>query len=573
MFQNNAKTKFKNKAGLYILIASLVFYFLVKLPFNLSVLCANSNEGFYFIFGQHFLNGTHFDPPGRPYLNLYVLFYSLVLKIFGFNTYSIVALHFIQTLIFILIGVLIYNLMKKIIESSVYSSLAVLFWILFQITPIGQWGNTMELESAFALEAEYFVILFSLSSLFFFINRINNKSIILFSTITGLLSVVAFMFKPSGAVLFLAYCCWFIYIFFFDRRLLDELKINLLFLFVGMVSGILLVNLFIHFVYKIDLIPYWKYYIFVGSYSTDFVKSQMSIFLSVWNFMTRYVNSTGNFIIFLLTFLSIIWSLIRILFFQYENYYHRVLLPLLAILSIGNVCAIIAPGGYSSYYYVLIWPLVAIFLILGLRDILNHIPVIVRKPTIIITTIIFFFCFYNRLFSIYPTYLLAAKNNLQLNVFFQPKSFQDPVLISKNNNDEKRSAVLQTADVINRLLPDKKDTVYIVNFKNKKQYLPVTIYIYMKRLCSSTAVFDYFYYKNYLSDRLEILRKDLISKPPKILILPNVYYLDPWQAEYLSGFLNWINLYVSQNYNFKFNLNFSDKSETQNTIYDVYERN
>ncbi|GEM_PF-6026379 len=566
------KDKKLNKSeriGQLIFIGSLIFYFLIKLPFNLSVLCSNTNEGFYFVFGQHFLNGTDFSLLGRPYLNLYVLFYSLVLKIFGFNTYSIIAIHFIQTFVFILICILIYGFLKRILESSVYSSLAVLFGILLQITPIGQWGNKMELESAFALEAEYFVLFFYLCSIYTLIFGIKTKSNVFFLA-SGFFAFVAFMFKPSGAVLCIAYICWLIFIFFFDRQLFNELKIKMIFLFFGIVLSAFLMNLILYFIFKIDLLPYWKYYLFVGSYSTDFTKTESSIFLSIWNFMTRYTNSISNFTVFFLTVISIGWSLIRINFLKYENQYYRALLPLLVIITIGNICTVIAPGGYGAYYYILIWPFAGIFLVFGLRDIFYCLK-FKGKLLIIFLIVIFFLC---RLILLYPAYFLLANNSLQISLFSQPESFEDPVLIRKNNYSKKRSAVLKTADLINNLLPNKNDTVYVLGIKskNKNQYFPVTVYIYMKRLCASTAVSDYFYYKNYLSQRLRILRKDLVGKPPKILILPHIYYLDSWQTEYLPEFLNWLNNYVSQNYKFKFNLNFNDISEKGNTIYDVYER-
>ena len=157
------KDKKLNKSeriGQLIFIESLVFYFLIKLPFNLSVLCSDTNEGFYFIFGQHFLNGTHFDVSEMIYTNLFVLIYALIIKLFGFGTWSIIAVHITQTVIVLLIAALIFSITCKLFENTFYASLSVLFWILMQVTPIGQWGNKMELESAFALNPEYFIVLF-----------------------------------------------------------------------------------------------------------------------------------------------------------------------------------------------------------------------------------------------------------------------------------------------------------------------------------------------------------------------------------------------------------------------------
>ena len=104
------------KLGLALLIGSLVFYTLLKMSFNFSVLCSSTNEGFYFVFGQHLLNGRHlyfdiFTARGP----LFIMFYALIVKVFGFGSYAIIATHFIHTFIVILIGISIYKI-KRILK-------------------------------------------------------------------------------------------------------------------------------------------------------------------------------------------------------------------------------------------------------------------------------------------------------------------------------------------------------------------------------------------------------------------------------------------------------------------------
>ena len=146
-----------------LLFGSIVFYILFKLPFDTSVSCGNTNEGYYFVYGQHLLDGN-LDKIRLP---IFFLFYGILVKMFGFGTWSIIIIHFFHTLFVILIGTLIYLVTKTILQDTFFASLAVCFWILILATPIGGWGQVLEFQSSFALEAEYFCLLFSLSSIYF----------------------------------------------------------------------------------------------------------------------------------------------------------------------------------------------------------------------------------------------------------------------------------------------------------------------------------------------------------------------------------------------------------------------
>lgn len=562
----------REKLGFLLLISSLVFYFIIKIPFNLSVLCSNTNEGFYFIFGQHFLNGGQFQPPGRLYVNLFFLVYAFVLKLFGFGTLSILAVHLIHTFITLLNGTIIFFLLKKLILDSLYSALAVLFWIIFLLTPIGHWGFDLEYGSFFALEAECFIVFFSMLSFYLIMKVIENKKGFAFAFLSGLCAAVCISFKGSGTVFSIALFCWTLYLFCFERRAFNQLKHNICFIFLGLFLGFLLFNLGLH-LHGIDLKTFWGFYFQVGSYSTEFIKSQYSFLKSIFNFMTRHTDSLNNFFLFLSGFISVIWCLTRNFFVKDENYLMKLICPLLAIWGFGNISAVIAPGGYGAYYYLLVWPAFAMFFAISLRDIFN--TSLFKKPflrsLIFILISIFFLC---RISISCQPFVRFAKSTLQKNLFLQPESFQDPVKdsINVNNRNINRPHFLVVADLINNFLPEKKDTAYIVNLRKDKQFFPITSYIYMKRMPSTIVVSDYFYYKNFLKERLDALKEDLIKNPPKVIILPAVYYMRPWQIQYLSDFIKWFDGFVEDKYIYKITILIQSEDSEEKENFQLYER-
>ncbi|OGI18275.1 MAG: hypothetical protein A3B68_04365 [Candidatus Melainabacteria bacterium RIFCSPHIGHO2_02_FULL_34_12] len=568
------KDKKLNKSeriGQLIFIESLVFYFLIKLPFNLSVLCSDTNEGFYFIFGQHFLNGTHFDVSEMIYTNLFVLIYALIIKLFGFGTWSIIAVHITQTVIVLLIAALIFSITCKLFENTFYASLSVLFWILMQVTPIGQWGNKMELESAFALNPEYFIVLFSLCSVFCLLGSLYGKKSLLMAFSAGFIGASSVMLKASGAVMPLAIICWIVYLGLFNRKLFITYKNTFLILLIGLIFSFAVFNFWI-FLQNNNLMAFWKYYFEVGAYSDDYAKSYSSFFLSICNFMTRYTTSMNNFILFFFAFFSLGWGLVRNIFIKSSSDLFKLACPLLAIWGWGNICSVIAVGGYGSYYYILVWPSVAIFFMIGLRDIYNYGTFINRNFLVVGTLILIASLFICRILVIFPAYIQIAKSNFYLNSIFQPQSFQDPVIVSGKVN-YRRPDILKLADLINSFLPDKNDTIYILSFKNKTQYLPLTMYVYIKRFPPTTSISEYFGYKKLLKIKLKALTRDLVKTPPKILIVPRIFYLEPWQTEDLTLFLNWLNLFVDKNYHAKIDIKYKEPGIDRVEIYDVYERN
>ena len=558
-----------DKSGYLIFLGTLIFYFLFKLPLNLSVLCSNTNEGFYFIFGQHLLNGTHFDAKEMSYPNLFFYLYALIVKLFGFGTNSIVVVHFIQTAIVVLISVVIYYVVKLLLDDVFYASIAVLFWTLILMTPIGQWGTTLELESSFALEAEYLIVLISLSSVYCLLRTFQNKNPFLMAFLAGFLGASSIMFKASGAVMMLAIVCWIIYLGLFEGKYFINYKNILFVMCLGFICSFILFNIGI-ITQKNNLIDFWKCYFDVGVYGKEHISSINGFLLSVFNFMTRYTTSLNNFILFFFGFISLGWGLIRNFFVKNNSLQLRLVYPLLNIWAWGNVCSVIAPGGYGSYYYILVWPTIAIFFTLGIYDLLRG---ILNKKIFKISLVVFITIFFtHRFLVILPSYLSLVKRDFYLSIFFQPESFQDPVNLNLSQNPH-RPDFLKVADLINSFLPKRNDTVYILNFKKEGQHFPATTYIYMKRFPPTTAIADYLEYKKYLNVKLKVISKTLINTPPKILLLPHRYYIKPWQAEALTPFLNWLNLFVSENYHLKINLTYADSNTNEIEICDVFERN
>ena len=175
----------KNRIGWILFIVPLLFYSLCRLPFDFSVLCSSPNEGYYFAHAQYFLNGEKYVYAGGP---LFLFLYASILKVFGFGTWSILAIHFIGNLVTILIGILIFLITKKIFQNTFWGGISVLIWVLIQATPIGGWEQAEELKAFFVLEPEYFCILLSLASIYCLLQAIEQKGKWTYPFLTGLLA-------------------------------------------------------------------------------------------------------------------------------------------------------------------------------------------------------------------------------------------------------------------------------------------------------------------------------------------------------------------------------------------------
>lgn len=527
---------FKNKTGLLLCICSLTYYFLLNLPLNLSVLCANQNQGFAFTWGQNFLLWGELTCGRGP---LFILLYAIILKIFGFNTWSIIGVHIVETIIFILVGVLIYLIVNKALKSSFYSGLAVLLWVTFITSPLSTPESLkVEILSHFNLSEESLCILFSLGSLYFLL-RERKKS----SFLAGIFAVCSFMSKANGAILGIATILWFIQLALFKKEDFKLLGRKFLFYFIGVISSLALFNLIIY-ILKGDLVSFWKDYFLIGSYTNEHLKSAQSILGRFLIVMTRNSNSASNFILFLFALLLFIWGLVKC--FVSKPSPEARFWSLIGIWGIGNVLVIIIPGEYQPYYYHLIWTQIAIIFVLALQGLFLKIR---DKKKIITSAAIFISIFFvYRVFLSIPAHYNIAKYYFSLNIFNQSQSFQDPVL-SYDSSLIKRAGYLQLADKINILLPSKTSTLYIFNF-NEGGYTGLTplSYIYAKRYPPTTVDCHLLQIPNILESKLIDLRSDLIKRPPDLLIISKTNYLQPWQIKPLSPFLEWFSNFTNTNY-------------------------
>lgn len=582
MSQTAMKTSIQDKLGLFFFIGSLIFFFILKLPFNTFVICSNVNEGYHYLYGQYFLNEGKLGFFG---VSLFHLFYAMVLKLFGFGTKSIIVIHIFQTVISILIGVVIYLLTRKVLQSSFYAGLSVLFWVLLQFVPVGGWGQAGmegEFESVFALEAEYFCVLFSLLSMYFLLMSFmsNSGKAKLLSVFSGLLATSSMMFKASGTIFLISLLCFALYLFLFQKRLYKLTLFNLFYYFIGFVFSLFLFCLFISYIYT-DFFSFWQKYFTIGSYDSSFLKSSSTFLLTLWNFMTRGSYCLSNFFLFLFAFLFFAWALTRNHIIKTSSDLLKLFLPLFSIWSIGNICAIIAPGAYAAYYYNLIWPSIAIVFVIVLKDLFTYVGVtrnVVFKAAL---TLLISGFFIHRIFLVSDNYYLMLKNLWDLNFLSQPESFQDPVrFVTNTTYNPKRPNFLVVADLINSQLPNKEDTFYIFNLTSKHLSFTPFIYIYAKRLPPTTAISDYFYYPmHYRKFREDMLIKDFIRKPPKIIILPSKINLIDLGLEHLNSLFNWLNSFLEKNYHLEGVINYNCRGylchglQEEVETYNIYKRN
>ena len=552
------KDRVKSNIGLLVCVNSLFVYFLLQLPLILSIECANENQGFAFTFGQSLLM-WHKLPPGRGLL--FVLPYAVILKIFGYNTYSILALHILETIVLILIGVLIYLIVNKVLHNNLWSGLAVLLWVVMIISPIGFSELKVEIRSHYNLQEECLSVLFSLFSVLFLLKagffdqkKIHNTSEKMFSILAGIFAVSSIMSKANGAILLIAAILWFIQIFIFQREIFDFLKSRIFYYFIGVISSIFLLNLILYTLNG-NLITLWRDYFFIGSYTRDYLSSPKEFSLSIINFMTRHTKSISNFVLFSSATLLFIWGIIRGCLTT-KNKTLSMFLSFLGIWGVGNACVIIAPGQYQPYYYHLMWPLLAIVFSVGLSKLFNCLNTAKRNKLAITLSIIFSVFFIHRVITSIPAHIEIIKKLIPLNIFNQSQSFQDPVL-PYDIQSSQRPGYFQITDSINNLLPNKRNTLYILNLYSAGQsaLTPLT-YIYAKRYPPTSVDCGLLQVPGILQIKTDILKQELSKNLPDVLIVAEKNYIWTWQARILNPFMIWFSDFVKNNYKFYTTLNY-----------------
>lgn len=563
----------KKNLGLIILLSSLLIYSLIKLPLNLSVLCNSENEGFYFVYGKALLEWREYTC--GPF---FIILYAFIVKLLGFNTYSIIAVHFVQNIVVILIALILYFLVKRSLNSNVLGSLSVVFWLFFILTPQGHMSNLTEILTHFGLEAEYFCILFSLLSLlclqkskFFQLEKTNltlQEKFLFF--LSGSFSLFTLMFKVNGLGLFLSLFFFFLILLIFERPYYKILIKKFVYILFGIVFSIGFFQIF-PWIFNIDSFVFWKKYFIAGSYSQEHLTSLNLFFINFIKFMTRDSSSFTNFMLFLITCLLFLWGFARYFLFRSQEKDLSRFWLLLSLWGVANIFLIIAPGIYQPYYYHLIWPIVSIVLVLGIRDLLHFSSNRYQKKIAWFVTISLIFFFVSKLFLVFPTYLDLYSRIKLVSIFNQTESFQDPVL--SNIQNPLRPNFLKFADTINNLLLNENDTFYVFNFnKEGPTNFTSASYIYAKRFPPTHTISDHLHYPNILSERLEDLKKVLIARPPRIFVISKDVYMKPWQVEILTPFIKWFNDFLASKYTLKLSLVNKQISSGNEEVFFVYER-
>lgn len=318
------------------------------------------------------------------------------------------------------------------------------------------------------------------------------------------------------------------------------------------------------YIFTGNLFSTWKDYFFLGSYTSKHLTSVNAFIQTIYDFMTRHTNSVSNFILFFTTLTLFTYGLIKS--FQKKTNLAE-FWSLISIWGFGNTCAIIVPGEYQPYYYQLIWPSIAIIIVLGLYEL----SVSRKTSLILVSVLISIFFIYRIAMSIHSHYDLIRATSV-FSIFNQPQSFQDPVL-PYNPELIKREGLLKAADIVNILIPNKDDILYIFNFgpKGITGLTPLT-YIYAKRYSPTTVDAGLLGVPTIIESKLKILKRDLIKRPPSVIIISKEIYLEPWQRKHIEPFLSWFNEFLN---NHKYTIikvfNFSHISGEKET-FNVYKK-
>lgn len=558
----------KNNTGLLICIGFLLILFLLNIPINLSVVCANENQGFAFTFGEGLLRWKELAC-GRGIL--FVSLFASILKIFGFNTYSIIAVHILETIILLLIGVLIYLIVSKSTKNNFLGGLSTALWVIMISTPIGTSGLQVEILSHYNLNEENLCVLFSLSSLLCMVvsNFFNpdkgtliSRKEKLFSFLAGVFTVCSLMSKANGAILLIATVLWFLLLFAFRKQEFKFLSTKILYYFSGAIFSLSLFNIVLY-ILSGDLVHVWKDYFLLGNYTNEHLTSVKLLLSMVLKFMTRYTNSISNFVLFFFGLLLFILGILKWMFQKEGKNNLTNFWLLIGIWGLGNVCVIIAPGGYQPYYYHLIWPSLSIVFVIGLHELFLFLRV--QKAIIFFVSLLVIAFFSHRICLSASAHYHIAREHSTLSVFNQPQSFQDPVL-PYNPKLNYRPYQLILADGINVHLPDKNNTFYILAFSDfgLTAINPLT-YIYSKRASPTTVDFSLLAVPTIIEMKLKVLKRDLFNRKPDVLIISTNIPLRPWQVQYLSPFLAWVQELIKSSYHFETSFNLAvtnDKTET-----------
>ena len=560
-------------AGFIICLFAFLIYFLLKLPLNLSILCTNENQGFGFIFGQDFLSYHRLSPGRGP---IYILLYAGIIRFFGFNTYSIIAVHWLETILAFSTIFLIFLIVRKVTNNLFFSGLSSLFWVLLVLTPIGGSESIVELRSQFSFTDENLCVLFSLLSIYFLLKgrffNIGNCSVTekAFLFFGGFFAVCSSMSKSSGTVLCIVILTFIAFLLIFKRSSFVQNKLKIIYSLLGMFFGFGFFILFMHFL-EINLLSFWKNYFLIGSYTHEHL-IDLKVFLQrLIALLTRSSNSASNFIFFSVSIVLFLFSTVRV-WYKGINALDFFLF-FLSLWGLGNMCAIVLPGQYQPYYYHLVWPSVSILFSVYIHELVTSLHEKSKQKVVTFLALLISVFFALRIIIFIPVYYEYASQMLKSSVFNQPESFQDPVL-SKEKPSDNRPAFLQIADVLNSLAPDKQSTIYILNLYTKgNSGLTPLSYIYAKRYPPTSIECGLLQIPNILGEKIKTLKHELTEHPPDVLVIGNNITLHPFQAKLLPEFLNWFNNFIYSNYKFESSFTYVQAYDNNKTeVFNVFKK-
>lgn len=541
------KNLFNNQhIGITICVCSMLLLFILQIPLNLSVVSPNDNQGFAFVWGQNLLKWGELAP-GRGLI--FVSLYSLIVKLFGFGVWAIIATHFISTTVLFLIGLIIFLIIRNLTNNYILAGFATAFWTISVISPIGGSSTVIEILSNFNLSEELLCTIFTVFSIYFLLlaGFFNEQALSsfhkkMFSVLAGMFAICSLMIKVNGAIVFISTVLWLL-ITIKNRNI----KTQKIYYISGVIFSVLFFSVILLKIGNSSFANLLKDYFFIGQYSDSPLTSFKFIFRSIRMFLTRESSSLNNTLLFSLSTIIFIISTL-FLFTKHSKNSIFNFLGFVGILGIGNSIAIVMPGSYQPYYYQLIWPSVAISFSLFLYLLTSYFKI---KRIFLFGYLCFLMVLLLHKFYIsIPSHCFLTRNLLLLNIYNQPKSFQDPVLAGSHPNTE-REVLLQMGDRINNLIPNKSDTLYIFNLSNRISCITPLTYIYSKRYPPTTVDSNLLQITNIVESKINRLQSDLIKRNPKIIIVAKELQLFPWQKEIMSYFLEWFTGFIQANYTFE----------------------
>lgn len=139
-----------------------------------------------------------------------------------------------------------------------------------------------------------------------------------------------------------------------------------------------------------------------------------------------------------------------------------------------------------------------------------------------------------------------------------------------------RPVDLRFADYINQLLPNKSDTLYILDFVENSYSFSSNMYVYAKRIPPTTIAADllHLHQNIYFLEKINILKRDMKERPPKIIIKPKQLYIDKNHIGYshIQNLFHWFDIFLKENYQLTTKIRYIVPKLGTNLTMEIYER-